>query len=102
MPVRWNSTYLMLKNAIEYKNVISMFYNTKHNNILLSDVDWFIAERMIYFLENFYDATVLLSGVYYPTSPLVFTQLMLISSLFCEYRNDNLFKLIVEKWRKSL
>ena len=101
MPVRWNSTYLMLKNAIEYKNVISMFYNTKHNMILLSDVDWFIAERMIYFLETFYDATVLLSGVYYPTSPLVFTQLMLISSLFSEYRNDNLFKLIVEKMEKK-
>ena len=101
MPIRWNSTYLMLKDAIGYKNVISMFYNTRKNSILLSDVDWFIAEKMVDFLETFYDATVVLSGVYYPTSPLVFTQLMLISSLFAEYRNDDLFQLIVARMEKK-
>ncbi|KAK3221739.1 hypothetical protein Dsin_008764 [Dipteronia sinensis] len=29
MPVRWNSTYLMLKNCLEYDTTISGFYNMK-------------------------------------------------------------------------
>ena len=29
MEVRWNSTYLMLQNCIDYSEVITLFYNTK-------------------------------------------------------------------------
>ena len=29
MPIRWNSTYLILKNAIGYKSAITVFYNSE-------------------------------------------------------------------------
>ena len=61
-----------------------------------------MVEKMVDFLETFYDATVVLFGVYYPTSPLVFTQLILISLLFAEYRNDDLFQLIVARMEKKI
>ncbi|XP_022680970.1 zinc finger BED domain-containing protein DAYSLEEPER-like [Setaria italica] len=38
---------------------------------LLTENHWVIAEKILLFLEMFYDSTVALSGVYYPTSPLM-------------------------------
>ena len=64
---------------------------------MLQEDDWFICERFVSFLEFFYDSTVLLSGIYYPTSPLVLHQICEITDLFETYRNDMLFKPIVEK-----
>jgi hypothetical protein len=73
MDVRWNSTFLMLKHLIPYKEVFTVFINTNYNSghMLLTNVHWYAAEHMFKFLELFYDATVVLSGVYYPTAPLV-------------------------------
>ena len=96
MPVRWNSTYLMLKNTIAYKNAITVFYNLKMGYTELTELDWYIVEKFIQFLETFYDATVLLSGVYYPTAPLVILTLTEISQLFFACKDDNLFKEIVQ------
>ena len=96
MPIRWNSTYLMLKNTIEYKNVISIFYNLKMSSIELQDFDWFLVEKFVGFLEVFYEATVTLSGVYYPTSPLVLHSLLEITTLFSSTKDDALFRPIVE------
>jgi hypothetical protein len=38
---------------------------------LLTNSHWYVAEKLLEFLELFYDATVTLSRVYYPTSPLI-------------------------------
>ncbi|WVZ93266.1 LOW QUALITY PROTEIN: hypothetical protein U9M48_039261, partial [Paspalum notatum var. saurae] len=54
MDVRWNSTSLMLKHLVPYQ---STFFAA--------------TEKLLSFLQFFYDSTVALSGVYYPTSPLM-------------------------------
>ena len=75
MDVRWNSTYIMLKHLLPYRSTFSVFiganYDLVNGEPLLSDGHWAIADKMMEFLELFYDSTVALSGVYYPTSPLM-------------------------------
>ena len=88
MPIRWNSTYMILKSTLDYKNVITVFYTLKIGFVQLEDFDWFIVEKFVQFLKFFYDATVSLSGVYYPTSPLVLHYLVKIAQLFLITRND--------------
>ena len=92
---RWNSTYLMLKAALPYSQLITTYVNSKNDQILIFDSDWQIAEYFFKFLEVFYNATELLSGVYYPTAHLALHQLFNISETFSYYRDTELFKNIV-------
>jgi hypothetical protein len=73
--VRWNSTYLMLKQLIPYKSTFSIFIQTHYQQFLaqplLTEAHWEVGEKILTFLELFYDYTVALSGVYYPTSPMM-------------------------------
>jgi hypothetical protein len=75
MDVRWNCTYLMLKHLVPYRYTFSIFiganYGLVNGEPLLSDGHWVVAEKIMEFLEIFYESTVALSGVYYPTSPLM-------------------------------
>jgi hypothetical protein len=71
MDVRWNSTYLILKHLIPYKEIFSVFINFHYSSESLTRQYWHVAEKIMEFLELFYDSTVVLSGVYYSTSPLV-------------------------------
>jgi hypothetical protein len=77
---RWNATYLMLKHLVPYSEVFSMFINSNYRSALLSQNHWYIADKVLEFLELFYDCTVVLSGVYYPTSPLVLQQVLEIAT----------------------
>ncbi|KAK3204224.1 hypothetical protein Dsin_018270 [Dipteronia sinensis] len=47
MPVRWNSTYLMLKSALPFAELITSFYNVNTANDTrrekLTDGDWYVA-----------------------------------------------------------
>jgi hypothetical protein len=70
MNVRWNSTYLMLKHAISYKSTFSVFIRTHYaqevgqddqSQTLLTPVHWDIGEKILHFLELFYDCTCNLS-----------------------------------------
>ncbi|PVH35399.1 hypothetical protein PAHAL_7G172100 [Panicum hallii] len=76
MEVRWNSTYLMLKHVIPYKSTFSVFLQTHYprgqgDPIFLTEAHWYVGEKILEFLELFYDSTVALSDVYYSTSPLI-------------------------------
>ena len=93
MPVRWNSTYLMLLNALEYETPISGFYNLKMSQVgspLLTPDDWHVAKVFVEFLKVFYDSTVILSGVYYPTSSLAIHHVVEMSELLNNYREDDI------------
>jgi len=83
MDVRWNSTYLMLKHFIPYKSTFSTFiaanYGLINGEPLLSEDHWTIAEKIMEFFGIFYDSTVALSGVYYPTSPLMLHHILEIA-----------------------
>lgn len=89
MDVRWNSTYLMLKHLLPYKAVFSVFINTNYGQPLLNAQHWYIAEKVLEFLKLFYESTVALFGVYYPTSPLVLHHILEIASHLHEYEHDN-------------
>jgi len=89
MDVRWNSTYLMLKHLMPYRTVFSVFINLQFGYPLLVEQHWYIAEKVLQFLELFYDSTVALSGVYYPTSPLVLHHILEIASHLHDYEHDS-------------
>ncbi|KAK2648774.1 hypothetical protein Ddye_016263 [Dipteronia dyeriana] len=55
---------------------------------LLSTDDWYVAKIFVQFLKIFYNATVTLSGVYYPTSSQAIHQIVEMSELLNSYRED--------------
>ena len=95
MDVRWNSTYMMLKKLIPYKDIFSVFINSHYGSELLSRYHWLVAEKVMEFLELFYDSIVVLSGVYYPTSPLVLYHILEIASHLHATERDHNFRNIV-------
>jgi hypothetical protein len=100
MDVRWNSTYLMLKHLIPYKSTFSMFIQTHYHHreegaTLLTDAHWYVGDKILEFLERFYDSTVAMSGVFYPTSPLKLHHVLHINKHMDMYENDDLLRPIV-------
>jgi elongation factor P hydroxylase len=61
------ATYLMLKNLLPYKDVFSVFINSNYGSSLLTARHWYIAGKILDFLEIFYESTVVLSGVVGPS-----------------------------------
>ena len=101
MEVRWNSTYLMLKHLFPHKVSFTTFIHAQYprvegGQLLLTDDHWAMAEKVLKFLELFYDATVALSGVYYPTSPIMIHYLVKIAMHLKNYANDNHIRLVVQ------
>ncbi|KAJ4702657.1 Zinc finger BED domain-containing protein [Melia azedarach] len=73
---RWNSTYLMIVVALEYKAV---FCRLKLLEIqyksLPSEQEWELAQILANKLKPFYDVTEIFSGTKYPTSNLFFVHI---------------------------
>jgi len=93
MDVRWNSTYLMLKILLPHRSTFSTFIEANYprpagSPFLLTDDHWDMATKMLQFLELFYDSTVTLSGVYYPTSPLMIHHIVKIAVHLHKYQHD--------------
>jgi hypothetical protein len=54
MNIRWNSTYLMLKHLVPYKDTFSVFIHTNYKSgsgTLLTQDHWYVAEHILKFLE---------------------------------------------------
>jgi hypothetical protein len=45
----------MLKHLLPYKFVFSVFINTHYGYALLNEQHWYVAEKVLEFLELFYD-----------------------------------------------
>ncbi|KAK3212396.1 hypothetical protein Dsin_017102 [Dipteronia sinensis] len=56
----------------------------------LTPDDWYVAKIFVEFLQVFYNATVTLSGVYYPTSSQTIHQIVEMSDMLNTYREDDL------------
>ncbi|KAK2645992.1 hypothetical protein Ddye_021187 [Dipteronia dyeriana] len=101
IPIRWNSTYLMFTNCLEYDTTITCFYNIKlaetgqHSPKILTTDDWYVAKIFVQFLKIFYNAIVTLSEVYYPTSSQAIHQIVEISELLNSYREDGHLSAVV-------
>ena len=72
-----------------------MFINSHYGSQLLTTNHWYFAEKLLEFLELFYDSTVVLSGVYYPTSPLVLHHILEIASHLHACEKDQNLRAIV-------
>jgi hypothetical protein len=92
MPIRWNSTYLMINHVlpdkVHFTEFINQHYKTNDGSPLLTAETWHILEVMNQFFQLFYESTVALSGVYYPTSPLMVHHILDIAQHLQQYEND--------------
>jgi hypothetical protein len=88
VPHRWNSTFEMLSLCLDYKTIITSFYNSKQSSETLLEMDWNAATVIRDLLHVFYNATKLLSGSYYPTTNKVLPQLLRISTALQKHRDN--------------
>lgn len=87
---RWNSTYMMLKDAHYFREAFQRmhFINPTRFINFPSDQQWSEIEFFCKCLKNFYTVTEVLSGTLYPTSNLFFQN-------FCD------IKLKIEAWLQN-
>ena len=82
----WNSTYLMLVTAIEYKDVFPRLkLRDRHYSSLPSDQEWNMAKTIYKKLKIFYDLTNLISGTKYPIANVYFVELCRIRQVLNEW-----------------
>lgn len=102
-PHRWNSIYLMLKSSTKFKDVITHYCNINQSfNFQVAENEWLIGCSIYKFSALFCNATYILFGVYYPTSPLPLTEINNMSHLFSKYRNAHGFYYVVSKWKQNV
>lgn len=107
MPIRWNSTYIMIRSCNGYENAIMDFWNNRAHGLEGDDLtitDWEISKECMKFLQVFYEATVKCSAVYSPTSSVVLFALNEITLCLRKYRTHPIFgnfiPAMVEKFQK--
>ncbi|WOK92737.1 zinc finger BED domain-containing protein RICESLEEPER 2-like [Canna indica] len=98
---RWNSTYVMLESALQFKDVFPRYHERDPNyKSLPSYEDWEKTAKIMEFLEVFNEATNVFSGYEYPTANLflpevwkIKEQLELTTVDDCDYMKDMTFKM---------
>lgn len=85
LPIRWNSTYLMIESALRYKYAFLSLGLFDSKYILCpSNEEWGRVERIAEFLQPFYEMTELFSGTQYPTANLYFMNVWKIQVMLQE------------------
>jgi hypothetical protein len=105
MDVRWNSTYLMLKHLLPYKDTLSVFIHTNYRGVsgtLLTPDHWYVVEHILQFFEQFYLSTLSLSGIYYPTAPLMMHVIIEIDDHMNQFENDSLLRDVIVPMKTKL
>ena len=54
----------------------------------MTEQHWFVAEKILQFLEIFDETPIALSVVYYPTSPIIVHSILRIATQLKMYEND--------------
>ncbi|KAK2641615.1 hypothetical protein Ddye_023378 [Dipteronia dyeriana] len=86
---RWNSTYLILSVALNYKEVFYRLNQRKSQyKTRIAESDWELAKEMCDKLKIFYSVTEMFSGTKYPTSNVFFHKICKI-------------KISLRKWETS-
>nr|KAJ0202220.1 hypothetical protein LSAT_V11C600333530 [Lactuca sativa] len=92
---RWNSIYMMLSVALEYKEVFNrLSKKDKHYVCLPSEDEWNMASNVCEKLKLFYQVTEKFSGTKYPTSNIFFPLIcdMKLSLLSWSVSDNNVIK----------
>ncbi|KAI3474587.1 hypothetical protein Pfo_029589, partial [Paulownia fortunei] len=107
VPTRWNSTYRLLEESIDYKDLLCQFFvQIISTPFHLYPHHWTVCEKICNILKIFNDATLQLSSVYSPTSHLVLLNCCNIASVLHENINsqdENLVNCTLSmqlKWKK--
>jgi hypothetical protein len=85
---RWNSTYMMLRDALYYKNAFMRLKSSdrrRYEKITPSPGEWAMTFKLFTCLKRFFDLTELLSGTLYLTANLFYRG-------FCE------IKILLDDW----
>ncbi|XP_062144804.1 zinc finger BED domain-containing protein RICESLEEPER 2-like [Alnus glutinosa] len=92
VPTRWNSTYLMLSAAYEFKDVFSMYgFNDRQFTWVPSHEDWDKVKSVCELLGVFNQVTKIVSGSDYPTSNLFLPEIWRMKEVLtkkCDDEND--------------
>ncbi|XP_062150442.1 zinc finger BED domain-containing protein RICESLEEPER 2-like [Alnus glutinosa] len=92
VPTRWNSTYLMLSAAYEFKDVFSMYgFNDRQFTWVPSHEDWDKVKSVCELLGVFNRVTKIVSGSDYPTSNLFLPEIWRMKEVLikkCDDEND--------------
>ncbi|XP_031099798.1 zinc finger BED domain-containing protein RICESLEEPER 2-like [Ipomoea triloba] len=90
VPTRWNSTYLMLKNAVTYQKVFEAYeendssFSTDLGESVPDFMDWYSIEHMVKLLKCFYEMTLRISGSLYVTANNFFSEISDLSCMLSE------------------
>ena len=101
---RWSSTCMMFESLTRQRIALQLFYDTisKGKNPV-SDYDWDLMEEFVEMLKVFKQSTTFLSGVYYPTSPLLLNELWLMSAQLERFeQRSEIFVLVTRPMRQKL
>ncbi|PWA76961.1 zinc finger BED domain-containing protein RICESLEEPER 2 [Artemisia annua] len=106
-PTRWNSTYDMLKTAIELKE--AFFYYDFNNSSFARDleeipkrVDFEVCRKVVSVLEKFMETTELVSNVSCPVAHMWFGVVLDIDKHLREWQHENAsFKEMIQDMRKK-
>ncbi|GKA15556.1 zinc finger BED domain-containing protein RICESLEEPER 2-like protein [Tanacetum coccineum] len=106
VPTRWNSTYHMFLSGLKQKSTL-MYFNdllaSKNRCRQFPAENWVTIEGLTQLLKVFNNATKILSGVYYPTSPLVLQQIVFMTTKLTEYEFEGgIFATMVKPMKEKL
>uniref|UniRef100_A0ACD6AK87 Uncharacterized protein n=1 Tax=Avena sativa TaxID=4498 RepID=A0ACD6AK87_AVESA len=93
VPTRWNSTYTMIQEALEFKTALTSYADIQ--KIQGPTVEqWSLAERVCNFLKNFADATKVFSMYNFPTARRYLEEIWGIRELLVDekYTKDDFLK----------
>ncbi|KAL2924175.1 putative AC transposase, partial [Bienertia sinuspersici] len=85
---RWNSTYNMIRRALDAKEAIDLFILRERELEMIFDEEWETIGNICDFLEPFYDITELFSGTQYPTSNSYLACVIHIEKLLYDSHKD--------------
>jgi hypothetical protein len=90
VPTRWNSTYMMLATAIQFKEVFLRYHQSDQVfQWLVSPEEWEKVENVNQILSIFNDVTNIVSGNEYPTSNLFLPEVWRIKEVLLLKCRDN-------------
>jgi hypothetical protein len=89
VPTRWNSTYMMLSTALEFREVFPRYEDRDQSFRWVPSVDdWVKVENVYHVLEVFNELTKIVLGSNYPTSNLFLLEVWRIRDVLGKKSKD--------------